>query len=96
MKSECRICKEWLAVCCSVGDGTYKPGDIVRGSCRVKNTRSAQARFVVVFNVRDPDGIIYGKTSRDETILPGRRHTFLADMDDTCGTTYLPKDAPGG
>ena len=80
--------------CCSVSDETYKPGDIVRASCRVKNTGSAQARFVVVFNVRAPDGTIYSKTSRYETILPGRRHTFLADMDDLL--LRIPVDANTG
>jgi len=79
---------------CQVSSGTYKPGDKVRADCRVKNTGSAQARFVVVFKARTPDGRIYSITSDPETILPGRRHTYLADQDNLLLT--IPADAPGG
>ncbi|MGB2982373.1 MAG: VWA domain-containing protein, partial [Candidatus Bipolaricaulia bacterium] len=79
---------------CQVSSGSYLPGEKVRADCRVKNTGSAQASFVVVFTIRYPDGRTYSATSKPETILPGRRHTYLADQDNLL--LQIPADAPGG
>ena len=79
---------------CQVSSGSYRPGDKVRADCRVKNTGSAQASFVVIFTIRSPDGRTYSATSKPETILPGRRHTYLADQDNLL--LQIPADAPGG
>lgn len=79
---------------CQVSSGRYEPGDKVRADCRVKNTGSAQARLEVVFKARGPDGRMFSTVSDPETILPGRRHTFMADQDDLL--LAIPADAPGG